>query len=112
MKKNNLKLARRRVRKYSACQIISLADFEQGLGLRLYDKKTRQVLLWLVKLGKKSKVDVNCLFELQTFCKYLLISLSRVEGLFNYMHENDISLKELEINNLGVTVEETTEEIH
>lgn len=110
MRRLKLKPLKSKKEKMRTGKVLSLADFEKGLGIRIYDESTRKTYLWLVKLAKVSNVDVSSLFELQTFCKYLLVRLSRVDDLFEYMAEKDIELEDLEVNNQGVLVDMQTEE--
>jgi len=94
----------------SVGKIISLSDFERGLGIKITDDITREGLLWIMEVAKRSNVNVNSLRELTAFANYLLITIKRVGSLLNYMSKNNIDLNQLEVLNSAIEQIDFTKE--
>ena len=82
-------------------KLISLKDFERGLGTKIEDDTTRASAKWVCELAKASDVDISDTNEVLLFSKYVILCLHKAHGLFKYLVENNIEIRSLEIMNQG-----------
>lgn len=83
--------------KIASGKIIKIKDFENIAELRVVDSTTQQTLSWFINAALEAEVDLGCKEDVTTFCRYLIICLTKTEDLLKYLLENNLDL--LQVHN-------------